>query len=128
MTDQTDTEKLAGYLTTLSFERRQKEEDILKDNPAAQDAYRNAMQMLSGLTAGSKDPWLGGIIETIIRKSTLYIVYLDNNLDIQWWWLTRPDEQAVGLVQARIGQLTKESSFLLRKGGGRLFASKDAPQ
>lgn len=111
--DPVDPAKLPGYLATLSFEHRKSKDDWLKYNVNAQNAFWGATQVLSTLKSGDTDPWSGLTIDTVIRKSTRYIVYVDSELDIQWLWLTRPDEVAVGLVQARIGQLTKESSFLL---------------
>jgi hypothetical protein len=113
MPDPIDPSRLPEYLAKLSFEERKETDPSLHGNQSAQDAYWGATQVLSSLKAGDMDPWLGLRIDTIIRKSTRYLIYLDPNLDLQWFWLTRPDESAVGLVQARIGQLTKESAFLL---------------
>jgi hypothetical protein len=75
---------------------------------------REAMRRLSALKVGDTDPWLDRQIRIIIRKSTRYIVYLDDKYEIQWWWLQRPkDAITVGLVQARTTQLVHESGFLL---------------
>jgi hypothetical protein len=129
MSEAVDPGKLPELLATLSFEER-KEDPGLHGNPVAQQAFLDASKILSALKAGDVDPWLGLRIETIVRKSTRYIIYLDPDLDVQWFWLTRPDDVAVGMVQARISQLTKESAFLLVGRVRRkwtLFGAKQAP-
>ncbi len=75
---------------------------------------RDAMQQLSALSEGDTDPWLNRRIKVIIRKSTRFIVYLDDQWDVQWWWLQRPkDALTVALIQARATNLAHESRFLL---------------
>jgi hypothetical protein len=123
MSEPVNPTELPEFLATLSFEHRKDQDAWLRGNQAAQNAFWGATKILSSLKAGEVDPWLGLKIDTIIRKSTRYIIYLDTDLDVQWFWLTQPDELAVGLVQARIGQLTKESSFLLVGRGNPLTVS-----
>jgi hypothetical protein len=108
------TPSLSDDLSTVSFERTKTlpNYEFLRDAEAAA-AYRRAMGQLSALTEGDTDPWMGLKIYRVIRKSTRFIVYLDDRLDVQWWWLIRPNEALVSRVQARISQLTKESAFLL---------------
>jgi hypothetical protein len=94
--------------------------DRLRDAPDdVKDAFRKATRILSSLKAGDLDPWLAVRINTIILKDTRCIVYLDDKLEVQWWWLTRPDPGLVGVVQSRISQLTHESAFLMN------FSEKD---
>lgn len=70
-----------------------------------------AMQRLSALSVGDKDPWLNRNIRVIIRKSTRFIVYLDEQCEVQWWWLQRPKEtMTASLVQARATQLSHDST------------------
>jgi len=113
VTNGADPTRVPEYLATLTFEHRKTDDTWLGKNERAQEAFYTATECLSTLKAGAIDPWLGLKIDTIIRKSTRYIVYPDSELDVQWWWVTRPDQQAVDMLQASIGQLTKESSFLL---------------
>jgi len=110
-----DREKLPEYLTAISFDdaKRNRDSWLQQADAPTQEAYRNAMEVLSSLKAGDVDPWMRGKIFKIIRKSTRYIIYLDDQYTLRWWWLTRPNERAVSLVQARISQLSKESAFLL---------------
>ena len=76
------------------------------------NAYERASRILAGLKEGDKDPWLSVTIRTIVRKSTRYIVFLDEDLDVQWWWLTMPQQDVVAIVQSHITQLSHESAFL----------------
>jgi hypothetical protein len=87
-----------------------------KDEDATtQQARETAMQTLSAIKAGDVDPWLGKAIKTVVRKSTRYLIYLDNDCTIQWWWIMKPpNEELVGYVQAQINRLQDESAFLLR--------------
>src|SRR3954467_12767637 len=71
------------------------------------------MQVLSGLREGEEDPWLGKKIRKIVRKSTRYIVYLDENLEAQWWWINRlAADEGMSIVQANISRLEADSAFL----------------
>jgi hypothetical protein len=106
---------VADDLSTVSFARTRASPDysFINDSPETQAAYRRVMGSLSALKEGDIDPWMGLKIYRIIRKSTRFIVYLDERCDVQWWWITRPNEGLVSRVQSRLGQLTKESAFLL---------------
>jgi hypothetical protein len=89
------------------------DETLLSAPPEVQQAHLEASKILTGLKEGDVDPWLGENICCIVRKSTKYIVYLDADLEIRWWWILRANEQLVNKVQARVNVLKHESSFLL---------------
>jgi hypothetical protein len=75
---------------------------------------RIVMTRLSSLQEGDIDPWMGQKIECLIRKSTRYIVYLDENLEVQWWWAQRlSDEEEMSVIQANVMRLSCASNFLL---------------
>ncbi len=72
------------------------------------------MLRLSQLREGDLDPWTGRKIQVLVRKSTRYIVYLDDKFDVQWWWTQRlPKEEGLSLIQANVTRLTSASAFLL---------------
>lgn len=74
------------------------------------------MNRLSSLREGEVDPWMGRTIKVLVRKSTRYIVYIDEKLDVQWWWTQRlPEEEGMSIVQANVTRLTYASAFLLDK-------------
>lgn len=81
------------------------------------EARRFAMAAIGSLKEGDTDPWLGKTITTVVRKSTHYIVYLDECQELQWWWIRRPaDMLLVGRIQAEVSRLEHESAFLLGTG------------
>lgn len=107
-------EHLPDLLAELSAWRTFSSDEMLVAAPAqVQDTHLAASKVLSNLQEGDVDPWLGGEIKCIVRKSTKYIVYLDPSLEIHWWWLVRVNEQVVNAVQARVNALEHESAFLL---------------
>jgi len=72
------------------------------------------MNRVSSLREGDLDPWMGRTIKTLVRKTTRYIVYIDDRLDVQWWWtMGLPKAEGLGVIQANITRLTHASSFLL---------------
>lgn len=74
----------------------------------------NSGLAIAPLHEGSVDPWMGKTIVTLIRKSTDHIVYLDEKLDIQWWWTTEKTRLIdLNVVQANVSRLTCASEFLL---------------
>jgi hypothetical protein len=70
--------------------RAQHPEASIKDEPQEIAEKRQyVMLRLATLREGDTDPWLGRTIHTIIRKSSRYIVYLDDQLDLHVWWTRR---------------------------------------
>jgi hypothetical protein len=90
-------------------------EIIHEDRHHIHEASKNASQILGTLTEGKTDPWSGVNIRKIVRKSARFIVFLDDKLDIKWWWVLRPDLAIISAVQARITELTHESAFLVEE-------------
>lgn len=86
-----------------------------KDEPSEVAEQRLfVMNRLSSLMEGDIDPWLGRRIMVLIRKSTRYIVYLDDTLEIQWWWTQRLNsEEGLSIIQASVARLSCASEFLL---------------
>jgi hypothetical protein len=85
------------------------------DEPDDIAAKRKAVMLrLSELREGEMDPWMGREIKVLVRKSTRYVVYLDQDLDIQWWWAQRfPKEEDLSVIQANVTRLSGASAFLL---------------
>ncbi|MDX8129055.1 hypothetical protein ACH5Y9_23845 [Methylomonas sp. BW4-1] len=82
------------------------------------DAYLVAIRAISKLKPDDTDPWMLGKIQLIIRKSTRYIIYLDQNFEIQWWWTSPPaDLDNLTLLQTHITQIETDSNFLMEKVG-----------
>src|SRR5688572_22595442 len=120
-------ESLPDLLARISTWETISREDVLLAAPAEiHRAHLSASSVISNLQEGDRDPWLGGTIECIVRKSTKYIVYLDKTLEIRWWWLVRVNEAVVNEVQARVNALEHESSFLLTHKPLRLFWGKES--
>ena len=117
VTDQDEDEErrsLAKSLATLvAWTEPRTNEIITKDPKQIHDAYKRASQILGALKEGRRDPWSGVNIHKIIRKSSRFIVFLDDKLDIKWWWILRPDIAIISTVQARITELSHESAFLV---------------
>jgi hypothetical protein len=84
-----------------------------------QKDLNTAATMLGQLTEGMDDPWTGNRICRIVRKTSRYIVFLDEHLNIRWWWVLQPDMAAICAVQSRITELIHESAFLLEERPGR---------
>ena len=116
-----DIETLPNLLARLSTWRTITNDETLLSAPEAiQRAHLEASRVVSDLQEGDQDPWLGRKIRCIVRKSANYIVYLDESLEIRWWWLSRVNDQVVNTVQARVNALKHESSFLLTQKPLRL--------
>ncbi|MEQ1775949.1 MAG: hypothetical protein ABL891_19400 [Burkholderiales bacterium] len=102
-------------MVSLSLWRSKNPGKELKDEPEDISLKRKLVMLrLSEFREGGDDPWMGRKINTLIRKSTRYIVYLDDKLDIQWWWTERLSrEDSLSLVQANVTRLSCASDFLL---------------
>lgn len=123
-----ETNSLPSLLAQLSAWRTISNDETLLGAPEEiHRVHLQASEILSHLQEGSRDPWLGGEIECIVRKSTKFIVYLDKALEIRWWWLVRVNEDVVNAVQARVNALEHESSFLLTHKPVRLVPWREAP-
>lgn len=86
--------------------------------PDVKDAYFAAILAISRLKPEDTDPWMLEKIQIIIRKSTRYIIYLDERFEIQWWWIIPPnDVDNLTLLQTHITQIETESNFLMEKVG-----------
>jgi len=120
---------LPSLLAELSAWRTISNDETLLGAPEEiHRAHLQASDVLSNLQECERDPWLGGEIECILRKSTKFIVYLNKALEIRWWWLVRVNEQVVNAVQARVNALEHESSFLLTRRPMRLLPWREPPQ
>jgi hypothetical protein len=107
-------EKLGDAFTTLVNWTEPRTGEILKQNQQdIHEAYKTASHILSMLHENVTDPWTGSNIHKIIRKSSRFIVFLDDQLNIKWWWVLRPNMATISEVQARITELTHESAFLV---------------
>ena len=72
------------------------------------------MNRISALREGDIDPWMGKPITILVRKSTRFIVYLDDDLEVQWWRTQRlVEEEDMSIIQANVMRLTYASKFLL---------------
>jgi hypothetical protein len=109
-----ESQVLANALATLvAWTEPRTGEVIEEDEKQILDAYKTASKILGGLQEGRRDPWSGVIIHKLIRKSSRFVVFLDDRLNIKWWWVLRPDMAIIAAVQARITELTHESAFLV---------------
>lgn len=107
---------LPSLLARLSNWRTVSHDGILLGAPSViQQDHLRVLTILSNLKEGDVDPWLGATIDTIIRKSTKFIVYLDDDLEINWWWVQRVNEDVINTVQARVSALESDTTFLLTK-------------
>ncbi|WP_445370686.1 hypothetical protein ACH518_15110 [Methylomonas sp. HW2-6] len=89
---------------------------LCKADDDVKDAYLIALRVISRLKPGGTDPWMLGKIQVLIRKSTRYIIYLDQNFEIQWWWIIPPDDvDNLTLLQTHITQIETDSNFLMEK-------------
>ncbi|HEY6898687.1 MAG TPA: hypothetical protein VI279_15625 [Rhodocyclaceae bacterium] len=102
-------------MVTLSLWRNANpDKKIDAEPPEITEKRRIVMTRLSSLLEGDIDPWMGQKIECLIRKSSRYIVYLDANLEVQWWWTQRlSSEEGMSVIQANIMRLSCASNFLL---------------
>jgi hypothetical protein len=103
-------------MVALALWRNQNlDRDPKAPDPPEITAYRQiVMSRLSRLEEGDKDPWMGRRIKVLVRKSTRYIVYLDEDLEVQWWWTQRlPPEAELSVIQANVSRLSGASAFLL---------------
>jgi hypothetical protein len=117
---QDDSTQLAEAFALLALLEDRKTDPTLTTQQA-QRAFALASQMLGRLHEGDEDPWSGKVIDTIVRKSSRYIVYLDDELRVRWWWVIKPHNPTLVAVQARINELTHDSAFLLLDWPGRWF-------
>jgi hypothetical protein len=86
-----------------------------KDNEDLREAKKVVFDAIATLKVGDIDPWMGERIKVLIRKSTRHIVYLDENLDVQWWWARGPAKlEVISAVQAEVTRLSNDCSFLIR--------------
>jgi hypothetical protein len=117
---QDDSTQLAEAFALLALLEDRKTDPTLTTTQA-QKAFALASQMLGRLHEGDEDPWSGKVIDTIVRKSSRYIVYLDDELRVRWWWVIKPHNPTLVAVQARINELTHDSAFLLLDWPGSWF-------
>ncbi|MDX2218292.1 MAG: hypothetical protein SF172_04650 [Burkholderiales bacterium] len=90
-------------------------ETPIEESKDLKDARKVVFDAIAGLKVGDIDPWLGERIKVLIRKSTRHIVYLDENLDVQWWWGRAPLKlEVISEVQAEVTRLSNDCSFLTR--------------
>jgi hypothetical protein len=121
MSENADRVALAQLFAKIAFwTEQQTAQPLAGAAPDVQKAFDTASAMLGQLVEGMEDPWTGNAIYRIIRKSARYIVFLDQHLNVRWWWVLRPDMTVISGVQARIDELVHESAFLLEdKPGSR---------
>ncbi|GAB4058090.1 hypothetical protein [Uliginosibacterium sediminicola] len=102
-------------MVALSLWRNTHPDKKIEAEPAEiMEKRRIVMVRLSSLQEGDVDPWMGQRVEILIRKSSRYIVYLDDKLEIQWWWTQRlSSEEGMSVIQANIMRLSCASNFLL---------------
>lgn len=83
------------------------------EQPDLINAYSIIVKKIGTLKEGDYDPWMRGKITYLIHKNTKFIIYLDQNWEIQWWWATPPkDLSNLSLLQANITQIEIDSNFL----------------
>ena len=121
---QDDSTQLAEAFALLALLEDRKTDPTLTTQQA-QRAFALASQMLGRLHEGDEDPWSGKVIDTIVRKSSRYIVYLDDELRVRWWWVIKPHNPTLVAVQARINELTHDSAFLLLNWPGGSWFARD---
>lgn len=115
MMTEVETKGFHAAMVAMALWRAKNPGKNASDEPEEITAHRQvAMLVLSTLKEGDIDPWMNRKIEMLIRKSTRYIVYLDTDLEIQWWWTERlSSEEGLSIVQANVVRLSCASSFLL---------------
>jgi hypothetical protein len=113
-----DSTKLAEAFALLALLEDHKLDPTLATKQA-QNAFSFASQLLGRLHEGDEDPWSGKEIDTVVRKSSRFIVYLDDELRVRWWWVIKPHIPTLVTVQARINELTHDSAFLLLDWPGK---------
>lgn len=74
------------------------------------------------LKAGENDPYLNKYIHTLIIQDVNYIVYLDNQLNVQWNVNSNIKTPALGLVQNKVAILQAKSDFIRPMIGFKIFA------
>lgn len=115
MSEMTDDQAFYEAMVALSLWRNANpDKKIDAEPPEIVAQRRTVMTRLSSLQEGDIDPWMGQKIESLIRKSSRYIVYLDDKLEVQWWWTQRlSSEEGMSVIQANIMRLSCASNFLL---------------
>jgi hypothetical protein len=114
------TTSLAQLFANIAvWTERQPGQPVAQMPPNLQQDLNTASALLGQLTEGMVDPWTGNTIQRIVRKTSRYIVFLDEHLNVRWWWVLQPDMDAICAVQARISELIHESAFLLTEDGSR---------
>jgi hypothetical protein len=102
-----------AFTTLVNWTEPRTGETLKQTHEHVENAYKTASHILGTLHEGARDPWTGSKIHKIIRKSARFIVFLDDSLNIKWWWVLRPNMAVISAVQARITELTHESAFLV---------------